>query len=211
MSLSRLVNGASLVLDASSGLNLLGTGCAAEILRALPHEVVVTDKALYEIERDPLTGTPGSFVMEQLRAAGLLRVVNLSEPAYACYLSLVGAPSPDGLDDGEAATVAHAIDVGAAPVLDERKATRIAGSLCSSTPVCTLDLIAHSFVMKTIRRNGYCERDIFRSPARADARARNLSPLGHQPNRRREAESVQQYSKAVASTLRLGKWGGAYG
>lgn len=150
MSLSRLVDGVSLVLDASSGLNLLGTGCAAEILRVLPHELVITEGAFGEVERDPLTGGPGSVVLEQLIAAGLLRVVRLSEPAYDRYLSLAGGPSPDGLDDGEAATVAHAIDVGAAPVLDERKATRIAGFLCASTPVCTLDLIAHSLVLKQL-------------------------------------------------------------
>lgn len=150
MSLSRLVDGVSLVLDASSGLNLLGTGCAAEILRVLPHELVVTEGAFNEIERDPLSGAPGSVVLEQLMAAGLVSVVRLSEPAYNRYLSLVGAPSPDGLDDGEAATVAHAVDVGAVPVLDERKATRIAGFLCPLTPVCSLDLIAHPFMLEQL-------------------------------------------------------------
>lgn len=140
---SRLVNGAALVLDASSGLNLLGTGRAAEILRALPHEVFVADKAAAEIGRDPITGAPGAVALDRLATQGLIRVVSLSDPAYDTYLRLVAAASPDGLDDGEAATLAHAADAGAVPVLDERKATRVAAGLRAASPVCSLDLLSH--------------------------------------------------------------------
>lgn len=140
---SRLVDGTTLVLDASSGLNLLGTGRAAEVLCALPHEVLVTDKAAAEIGRDPITGASGAVALSGLAAQGLVRIVPLSNPAYDIYLRLVAAPSPDGLDDGEAATLAHAADMGAVPVLDERKATRIAGGLPVAAPVCSLDLLSH--------------------------------------------------------------------
>lgn len=140
---SRLVDGTALVLDASSGLNLLGTGRAAEVLRALPHEVLVAEKAAAEIGRDPITGAPGTVALDRLAAEGLIRVVPLSDPAYETYLRLVAAPSPDGLDDGEAATLAHAADAGAVPVFDERKATRIAAGLPVAPPVCSLDLLSH--------------------------------------------------------------------
>lgn len=144
LSPSRLADGVcSLVLDASSGLNLLGTGRAPEVLRAFPHEVIMTKVAAGEVGRDPLEGTPGDVVLGRLQTAGLLRIDVLSDTAYLHYLELVGAPSPDGLDDGEAATVAYAAEVGAVPVLDERKGTRIAIPLCASPPICTLDLLSH--------------------------------------------------------------------
>ncbi|MGG5822033.1 hypothetical protein [Falsiroseomonas sp. HW251] len=103
----------------------------------------MTKVAAREVGRDPLAGTPGDVALRRLQTAGLLRFAALSEAAYLHYLDLVGAPSPDGLDDGEAATVAYAVEVGAVPVLDERKGTRIAIPLCASPPICTLDLLSH--------------------------------------------------------------------
>ena len=145
---SCLVDGdSSLVLDASSGLNLLGTGCAADVLRVLRRDAVITAQAADEVGRDPLTNEPGRDALERLASAGLLRVVRLSIPAYEHYLALVSAPSPDGLDDGEAATVAHAAEVQGIPVLDERKDTRIASPLCAQAPACTLDLLSHWLVL----------------------------------------------------------------
>ena len=140
---SRLVDGGALVLDASSGLNLLGTARAADILRVLPYEILVVDKAAAEIGRDPITGAPGAAALDRLAAQRLIRIVSLSDPAYDTYLGLVAAPSPEGLDDGEAATLAHAMDIGAVPVLDERKATRIAAGLRVASPVCSLDILSH--------------------------------------------------------------------
>ena len=154
---SRLVDGTALVLDASSGLNLLGTGRAAEVLRALPHEVLVTDKAAAEIGRDPITGTPGAVVLSGLAAERLIRIVPLSDPAYDTYLCLVAALSPDGLDDGEAATLAHAADVGAVPVLDERKAIRIAAGLPVAPPVCSLDLLSHPVLARVLGAAGLAD------------------------------------------------------
>ena len=143
MGSSRLVDGDGLVLDASSGLNLLGTACAAEVLRALPHTVFIADKAAAEVGRDPVTGAPGADALSRLAAQKLIRIVSLSDLAYETYLRLVAVPSPDSLDDGEAATLAHAIDTGVVPVLDERKATRIAAGLRVASPVCSLDLLSH--------------------------------------------------------------------
>lgn len=154
MSPSRLVDGSPLVLDASACLNLLGTGRAAELLRILPNEAAITETAAGEIGRDPLRDAPGSVALGELAATGLLRAVPLSAAAYNHYLSLVGAPSPDGLDDGEAATVAHAADTGAVPVIDEKKATRIAGPLCLLAPVCTLDLLSHPLVLAELGEAG---------------------------------------------------------
>lgn len=133
----------TLVLDASAALNLLGTGRAASVLRLIAREVVMVDKAAEEVLRDPLTGAAGPLALAGLEAAGLLRTVSLSDAGYLAYLGLVGASEPtDSLDDGEA-TVAHALDIGAVALLDERKATRVAQALTPSRPpLCTLDLLS---------------------------------------------------------------------
>jgi len=133
-----------LVLDASTTLNLLGTGCAAPVLRLIGRDVVMADMAAEEVRRDPLTGAPGQPAVAALEAAGLLRRVSLSNAGYTTYLALVGATEPmDSLDDGEAVTVAHALDINATVLVDERKATRIARALMPSRlALCTLDLLS---------------------------------------------------------------------
>lgn len=77
-------------------------------------------------------------------AAGVLEVVSLSAAAYEAFTNLIATPSPDGLDDGEAATLALAQDYDLTAVLDERKAERIARALMPSRPpLCTIDLLSH--------------------------------------------------------------------
>ncbi len=155
---SRLVDiNATLVLDASSGLNLLGTGRAADVLCVFRREFLITAQAAAEVDRDPLTNEPGQAALERLSGAGLLCTVQLSMPAYEHYLALVSAPSPDGLDDGEAATVAHAAEIGGVPVLDERKGTRLASPLCAQAPACTLDILSHALVLDLLGKDGVAD------------------------------------------------------
>lgn len=141
---SRLLDGgAALVLDASTALNLLGSGRVADVLRITGRAAVIVEEAAREVERDPLGGGPGAAAIEALVVARVLHVVSLSSAACGLFTDLIAAPSPDGLDDGEAATIAHALDTGGIPVLDEKKATRIAATLPEFAPICTLDLLSH--------------------------------------------------------------------
>lgn len=145
MSPSRLTDrDEALVLDASTILNLLGTSHAGAILHLVRRDVVMVDQAADEVLRDPWTNASGQAAVAAFETAGLLRKMSLSDTGYATYLSLVGAAEPsDSLDDGEAATVAHALDTDATALLDERKATRIAQVLMPSRPaLCTLDLLS---------------------------------------------------------------------
>ncbi len=137
---------ATLVLDASAVLNLLGTGRAADVLRLVGRETVIVEEAVREVERNPLDGSAGSAAIDALVCAGLLHIRPLLPSGYEVFANLVAAPSPDGLDDGEAATVAYAVDVGGIPLLDEKKATRIATTLPVPAPLCTLDLLSHTSV-----------------------------------------------------------------
>src|SRR3712207_8487184 len=62
----------------------------------------------------------------------LFPYTTLFRSAYEVFLGLVSAPSPEGLDDGEAATVAHAAEAHGVAVLDERKGDRKSTRLNSS-------------------------------------------------------------------------------
>jgi len=134
-----------LVIDASVAINLLGTGRPAELFRMLNRRVLIDERALEEVTIDPFTKLPGRESMEALMGLGLISPTRLSAPAFEMFLDLTGAPPPDDLGDGEAATIAQAFDIGAVPVIDERKATRISLSLRPKHAILhTIDILACS-------------------------------------------------------------------
>ena len=71
-----------------------------------------------------------------------MRVVPLAAEDEALFLSLVSGPASETLDDGEAATLACAVRLGACAVIDERKATSLAARRLASLELCsTCDLL----------------------------------------------------------------------
>ncbi len=142
-----------LVIDASVAINILGTGRPADILRMLDRRVLIDELAVEEVTSDPFTKLSGREAVEALARAGLISSVRLSTLAYEVFLNLTGAPPPDDLGDGEAATIAHSFDIGAVPVIDERKATRISLSLRPEHPILhSIDVLACSAVENALSR-----------------------------------------------------------
>jgi predicted nucleic acid-binding protein len=136
-----------LVIDASVAINLLGTGRPADLLRMLNRRVLIDELALEEVTSDPFSRLPGREAIEALIRSGLISSVQLSASAFEVFLDLTGATPPDDLGDGEAATIAQSFDIGAVPVIDERKATRISLSLRPNHPILhTIDILASSAV-----------------------------------------------------------------
>jgi predicted nucleic acid-binding protein len=132
-----------LVLDASVTINLLGTGHAATLLHALRRTVLMDEHAVDEVIYDPSTMAPAKKAIDQLITAGLIAKTKLDKHAYETFLELTGALPPDDLDDGEAATIATAIQAHATPVIDERKARRIIAARALSVSVLhSIDLLA---------------------------------------------------------------------
>ena len=147
-----------LVLDASAVINLLGTSHAASLLRALARTCVVEQTAWREILRDPLTGKSAAEPLKALVDARLLARQQLAAEAVPVFLDLALAPPPDGLDDGESATAAHAAHIGATAVIDERKAIRICREkLPKLRVVSTLDLLSHHLVAQSLGRSTLAE------------------------------------------------------
>jgi len=131
-----------MVADASVWINLAATGGAHRILQALPRPMAITDIALGELERGRPKGRQAADEVTALIHMKLMQVVPLAAEDEAMFLSLVGGVASETLDDGEAATLACAARLGACAVIDERKATNLAGRRLTALQVCsTCDLL----------------------------------------------------------------------
>jgi predicted nucleic acid-binding protein len=142
---------ASLVFDASTAINLNATGCAANVLRALSYPVILTDVVLGELQEDARNGRRDGDLVAELVAAGLMRIENIADLSQTLFEDLVIGHGPDTLDDGEAATLAVAVERRVIPVLDERKARRICSERFPSQRVAsTVDLLCHDSVASAL-------------------------------------------------------------
>ena len=93
------------VCDASFWINLVATGQADPLLRAIESTMVITDVALGELERGRAKGRMTAGAVISLIAQGLVGVVRCAEEDEELFLSLVVGAAAETLDDGEAATL----------------------------------------------------------------------------------------------------------
>ena len=141
------------VADASVWINLVAGGRAQDILRAFPRPLQIARIALDELERGRDKGRVTAERMEPLIAAGLVEVIELPESAEEVYLSLVAGPVSQTLDDGEAATLALAFEVGGTAIIDERKAIGLAASRFPDLRIIsTTDLLVSSRLHSVLSR-----------------------------------------------------------
>lgn len=147
-----------LVVDASVIISLNATGCAEAILGALSHRVAVVDIVVNEIRGGLRRGRLDAAKLEALIEANLLHVVELGPRGLLRFESLVVGDAGETLDDGEAATLAYAEEVGARAVIDERKARRLAGERHAAIPLsCTVDLLACDSVGSVLGPTGIAD------------------------------------------------------
>jgi predicted nucleic acid-binding protein len=145
--------GSLVVIDTSAAINLISTGCAARILQALPNRVLAVDVILVELEEGRRRGRPDANLMNELVMATRVEIVALGNPAEAIFEELVIGAAAMTLDDGEAATIAYAVEHGAIAIIDERKANRICGAKFAKLRLgSTVDLFAHPAVMDALGR-----------------------------------------------------------
>lgn len=112
-------------LDTSAVINLNGTGFAAEILRALGREIIVVDEVAWDLDKGVASGRRDADRLQELIAAGLVRRASLGEAGETHFEWLSIGATEDTLDDGEAATIALAAELGCAAMLDESKGRRL--------------------------------------------------------------------------------------
>jgi predicted nucleic acid-binding protein len=120
------LDGVPLVMDASAIINFLGSGMPEVLLRNLGLPVLVAGQAFGEVRRHPIPGEPIVPAMAELTAGGFIQEVKLGPMGYGIFLELVANDLSGGLDDGEAATIAAALEhpEEAIIVVDEKKAAR---------------------------------------------------------------------------------------
>lgn len=146
-----LSDGELLVIDTSIVINLNATGCADEILRTLPHRVVVMDVVADELEGGRPKGRRDAERLAELVKAGLIAIATLDEPGLLHFEGLVAGAGPETLDDGEAATIAYALATHARAFIDERKAIRLCATRYPQMNLgCTVDLLAHQAVQSAL-------------------------------------------------------------
>ena len=121
------LKGLPLVLDASATINFLGTAIPEQFLVNVGSPILMANEAFAEIRRHPIGGKDSHAALEALMSLGLLSVVELGKQGRTIFRDLVGGDLTGGLDDGEAASIAAAIEYSASAVvvIDERKARRI--------------------------------------------------------------------------------------
>jgi predicted nucleic acid-binding protein len=135
---------APLVADTSVVINLIATGCAPAIVRSLPGRLVVVDVVPAELDTGRRRGRHNSDRLNELVDASLVEIVSLGEFGTQHFSELVIGPAATTLDDGEAATIAYAVEHTATAFIDERKATRICADRYPELRVgCTVDLLVH--------------------------------------------------------------------
>lgn len=139
------------VADTSAIINLNATGCAAEILKALPNPVAVTDIVPGELATGRSRGRRDADLLQELVSGGFVSIVALNDAAESHFERLVVGAAAMTLDDGEAATIAYAIANGGIPIIDERKATRICAERFPSLRLASsTDIFAHEGVTREI-------------------------------------------------------------
>jgi predicted nucleic acid-binding protein len=135
---------APLVVDTSVVINLIATGFASSIIGALPQPLVVVDVVPNELETGRGRGRMDFERLNELVNAGIVKVVSLGDLGMQHFSNLVAGAAADTLDDGEAATIAYAIEGSGTAFIDERKALRICSERFAPLRIgCTVDLLTH--------------------------------------------------------------------
>jgi predicted nucleic acid-binding protein len=154
MSQSCLTNPAVMVIaDASAVINLNASGCAATMLKALPNRVMLVDTVVSELRSDKRTGRNDAKLLRSMIDADLVGVKALADLTTNHFADLVAGPAAETLDDGEAATLACALEIDAAAIIDDRKAVALCTRKYPSLVVAsTVDVFAHEAVEVALGR-----------------------------------------------------------
>jgi predicted nucleic acid-binding protein len=147
-----------LVADASVIINLVATGRAAEIIRALPNRMAVTANARAELAFGTRNGHDDAEQLDRMIAEGLVDPIGFGSQGASIYETLIGGSARYTLDDGEAATIASAWEASGVALIDERKARNLcAASYPQLIVVCTAEILMHDRVLAAVGTEGQVE------------------------------------------------------
>ena len=132
-----------IVIDSSVVINLTTTGYAEKILQALPSQFYIADEVALEIEHGRKKYTTAD-TLTTLVQRGFLSVISLGQEGRSHFVRLIAGRATETLDDGEAATIASALEHRGVALIDERKALRICTERFAHLRTgYTVDLLTH--------------------------------------------------------------------
>ena len=141
------------IADTSVVINLNATNRAETILDALPNPFLVVSEVVLELETGLQTGRNDAAALKAWHTSGRVQIVRLGDTGIGHFSNLVSGPAAQTLDDGEAATIALALEMEppAIPLIDERKANRIcADRFAHLVTGSTVDLLAQDDIQATL-------------------------------------------------------------
>ena len=143
----------AVVADTSVVINLNATGSAEAILGALPNRCVVVEAVSQELQAGRRTGRGDADALATLIDQQFVEQTQLGDLGMSRFESLVSGSAAETLDDGEAATIACAIERSAVALIDDRKAIRICGERFPNLAVgCTVEVVAQRHVQAALGR-----------------------------------------------------------
>ncbi|MBS0251110.1 MAG: hypothetical protein JSR78_08595 [Proteobacteria bacterium] len=133
-----------LVIDTSVTINLTACGLGSRLLLSLDRPILVVRTVIGELEDGGERGQIVLTALDQWRRDRLIDIVDLQGEGCDLFEDLISGGTIDTLDDGEAATIAHARQVSGVAVIDDGKANRIAAQRFPELPLAsTVDLISN--------------------------------------------------------------------
>lgn len=146
------------VLDTSVAINLEASGVGDSLLSALSRPVIIVDIIPGELDGGRGHGVKVQQALATWQREGLVTVNRLSSGGFDIYETLIFGDGPSTLDDGEAATIAHAIDMGAVAVIDEAKARRISADRYPALQLASsVDLMLDTLVISALGSDAISE------------------------------------------------------
>jgi len=132
-------------------INLLSSGLAGELLRCFPNQAFVSETVILEPDQGRRSGWPHADQLDVLISQGVVKPLLLSPSSTTTFESLVIGPAALTLDDGEAATIALALEHQGCAVIDERKAQRFLHDRFQSIQsLTTIGLFRHPLLLDQI-------------------------------------------------------------
>jgi predicted nucleic acid-binding protein len=142
---------ALLIVDTSVAINLNASRSAAEILYALPYKLAIVDVIWQELELGRTRGRRDAELTNSLVGTKHLEVLSLGDSGWTHFEGLVIGAAAETLDDGEAATIACAVERSGVAVIDEDKAIKICALRHPSLLIASsLDLFGHPMVCEAL-------------------------------------------------------------
>jgi predicted nucleic acid-binding protein len=140
-----------LVTDASAIININGTERALAIFSALRHPILVTEHAITELENGRSRGHTDADRLQLLLKKRIVLRTSLGDLGEKVYEALISGPVAETLDDGEAATIAAAIERNGIALIDERKACNLCSAKHPSLElVSTCAILLHQRISASI-------------------------------------------------------------